>query len=228
VNTLFRRSPAVRERSIRETLLKAIRNAKRFIYMEEQYLVNMEAAAELNAALPRLDHVTILIPNSSITDMPRVWEGRLNFISRLRAGPHGYKARVFMLSTPPNTPRTPPRFGDHTYVHSKCWVFDDELALIGSANCNLRGWTHDSEADVLLFEDRNPIGQTFAQRFRMKLWSEHLNAPSSAVQDGVASVSLWTSPPTGARIRPYDPRAGTDSRAARLVPWDVIDPAGPP
>jgi phosphatidylserine/phosphatidylglycerophosphate/cardiolipin synthase-like enzyme len=227
VTTLFSRPTAVRERSIRETLIKAIRNARRFIFMEEQYLVSMEAARELNSALSRLQHVTIVIPHSSITEMPRVWEGRLRFINQLKAGPHGHKARVFFLASPPNTPGTAPRFGDHTYVHSKCWVFDDELAVIGSANCNQRGWEHDSEADAILFEDRNPSGLTFAQRFRMALWAEHLNVPPSAVQDGVSSVSLWTSPPAGARIRPYDPRAGTASRTSSLVPWGVIDPAGP-
>ena len=34
------------------------------------------------------------------------------------------------------------------YVHSKTWVIDDEFAIVGSANCNRRGYTHDSEASV--------------------------------------------------------------------------------
>jgi phosphatidylserine/phosphatidylglycerophosphate/cardiolipin synthase-like enzyme/outer membrane protein OmpA-like peptidoglycan-associated protein len=230
-NTVLPLAPgttAVRERSIRQTLITAIRNARRFIYMEDQYLVSLEAAAELNAALDRLQHVTILIPDSRITDMPRVWEGRLNFINRLTRGPNGHKARVFILSSPPNRPGTPPSFGPHTYVHTKTWVFDDELAHIGSANCNRRGWEHDSEVNAVIFEDRNPTGPTFAQRLRMKLWAEHLNTTPAAVADGVASARLWLTPPAGARIRPYDPRAGTDSRLSRLIPWSVIDPSGPP
>jgi phosphatidylserine/phosphatidylglycerophosphate/cardiolipin synthase-like enzyme len=215
---------SVKERSIRSTLIAAIKNARQFIYMEDQYLINMEAATLLNAALAHLQYVTIVIPHSDITDMPRVWEGRLNFIQRLQSGPNGHKARVFFLSTPPNVKGTKPKFGDHTYVHAKTWVFDDELAVIGSANCNQRGWTNDSEVNAVIFEDRNPAGQTFAQRLRMRLWSEHLNEPASSLADPIASLSKWTSLASKARLRPYDPKAGSDSRFARMVPWSVIDP----
>lgn len=219
---------AVRERGIRQTITAAIQNARRFIYMEEQYLVNMEAAALLNAALTRIHHLTIVIPDSRISDMPRVWELRLNFITRLLRGPNAGKVRIFFLSNPPNTPGTPPSFTPHTYVHAKTWVIDDELAIIGSANCNQRGWTHDSEVNAVIFEDPSPTGLTFAQRLRMRLWSEHLNVPASSVTDGVASARLWTPPSPRARVRPYNPRAGRDGRMAGLIPIGVIDPAGPP
>ncbi len=219
---------AVKQRSIRETLTLAIQNARRFIYMEEQYLWSLEAAALLNAALSRIQHLTILIPHSSILVEPRQWHMRLRFINRLTRGPHGHKARVFFLSTPPNAPGTAPVFGPHTYIHAKTWVFDDELAVIGSANCNLRGWSHDSETNAVLFEDVKPSGETFAQRLRMALWAEHLNVAPSAVVDGIASASLWTSPPPGARIRPYNPTADTDHWTHLLVPLDVLDPDGGP
>jgi phosphatidylserine/phosphatidylglycerophosphate/cardiolipin synthase-like enzyme len=32
-----------------------------------------------------------------------------------------------------------------TYVHAKTSIFDDELAILGSANCNLRAMRHDGE-----------------------------------------------------------------------------------
>jgi len=219
---------AVRERSIRETLTLGIQNAQRFIYMEDQYLVNMEAAALLNAALSRIEHLTILIAASQISDMPRRWAARLDFINRVTSGPNGHKVHVFFLATPPNQAGTTPVFGSHTYVHAKTWIFDDELAVIGSANCNQRGWTHDSEVGAVIFEDVNPSGETFAQRLRMQLWAEHLNVSPTVVSDGVASASLWTTPPPGARIRPYDPRADTDPFSDSLIPMGAIDPAGPP
>ena len=222
-----RGSGAMREKSIRETLRLGIQNARRFIYMEDQYLVNMEAAALLNAALPRLQHVTIVIPDSPITDMPRIWEARLNFIRRLKSGPHGSKARVFVLSTPPNSPGTKARFGPHTYVHAKTWVFDDEVAVIGSANCNNRGWLHDSEVNAVIFEPANRAALTFAQRLRMTLWAEHLGVAPAAVHDGVASLRLWTAPPPSARIRLYNPTAGSDSLLKRGIPWVIIDPTAP-
>src|SRR5690606_35204804 len=213
---------SVQERSIRSTLISAIKNARRFIYMEEQYLINMEAAALLNAALPHLEHVTIVIPHSGITKMPRVWEGRRKFVERLKRGPHGHKARVFFLATPPNNTGSPV-FGSHTYVHAKIWVFDDELAVIGSANCNQRGWTNDSEVNAVIFEDKNPSGLTFAQRLRMQLWSEHLAVPASSLTDGVAAGSRWAriasvGPDSRARVRPYNPTAGSDPLRDRAVP----------
>jgi phosphatidylserine/phosphatidylglycerophosphate/cardiolipin synthase-like enzyme len=195
--------------------------------MEEQYLVNLDAARLLNAALPRIQHLTILFPHSSISDMPRVWEMRLRFITALTRGPHSSKVRIFFLSTPPNTPGTPVRFGRHTYVHAKLWIFDDELAVVGSANCNRRGWTHDSEANAVIFESANPRGLTFAQKLRMSLWAEHLNMPASSFRDGVTSAAHWLSPPAGARVRPYNPRAGSDPLGQRAISLNIIDPAGP-
>lgn len=226
---------AVRETSIRDTLIAAIKNAQRFIYIEDQYLVNMEAAALLNAALSHIKHLTIMIPDSRISDLPRVWEGRLNFIQRLTSGPNGHKARVFIRVNPesPNDSPTcaPPNLGSHTYVHAKTWIIDDELAIIGTANCNQRGWSHDSEVNAVIFEDRNPDGLTFAQRLRVQLWAEHLNVSPARVRDGIASLPLWIKPPPGGHICPYDPHADKDlcqKKGILCVPWSVIDPAGLP
>src|SRR6185437_3193719 len=110
----------------------------------------------------------------------------------------------------------------------KTWIVDDELAVIGSANCNNRGWTHDSEVNAVIFEPRPVAGPTFAQRLRIQLWSEHLGVAPAAVFDGVTSAALWTTPSATAHIRPYNPTAGTDSFLRKQIPWTVIDPAGPP
>lgn len=210
------------ERDIRRLLIAGIRNANRFIYMEDQYLIDLEAAAELNAAVPKLQHLTILILGNDLNDMPFGREYRRDFIERILRGlgsEDRTKVRVFQLST---SPTPPPVFGQHTYVHSKTWVFDDELAVIGSANCNRRGWQHDSEVNAFIFDDPPPqvalalraearesavisLRPTFAQRYRMALWSEHLGVRGATVIDGVASANLWTTsrPPT-ARVLPFD------------------------
>ncbi|MGB9650410.1 MAG: phospholipase D-like domain-containing protein, partial [Candidatus Cybelea sp.] len=134
--------------------------------MEDQYLISPEAAAGLNARLPNLQHLTILIAASEISDLPCRWRYRQQFIDAVTNGlsaADAAKVRVFQLVTPPAS--TPPTFGAHTYVHSKTWVFDDELAVIGSANCNRRGWQSDSEADAFIFDDAPPAAGslTFAQ-----------------------------------------------------------------
>lgn len=212
-NPVTRGTTVPQERDIQNLLVAAIRNAERFIYIEDQYLIHPLAAAELRAAVPRLQHLTILITASELSDLPCVWKYRRDFISGLTSGLSASdrnKVRIFMLITPP--PSTPPTFGRHTYVHAKSWVFDDELAVIGSANCNRRGWDHDSEVNAFIFENVQPVttSQTFAQSYRAQLWAEHLNVPASRVADGVASAGLWLSLPAGAKVMRYNPTAGRD------------------
>ena len=234
-NPVARRVVMPREHDIRTLLLAAVANAQSFIYMEDQYLISMDMAAALRAAVPRLQHLTILIAASEvISDTPCIWKFRRDFVNTLTAGlsPADLaKVRIFHRITPPSSR---PTFGQHTYVHAKVWMIDDELAVIGGANCNRRGCEHDSEVKAFVFDDAIPIGPgglTFAQGLRMNLWSEHLNTPPAAVVDGVASAGLWLTPPPGARVAPYNPTAGRD-------PWpqtdefcdrsrDVIDPGFP-
>ncbi|NIJ18683.1 phosphatidylserine/phosphatidylglycerophosphate/cardiolipin synthase-like enzyme [Sphingomonas naasensis] len=204
----------VAERGIKPALLAAIASARSFIYCEDQYLLDLDTARALIAAVPRLNHVTILIPGNPITDVPFGKEYRRDFvglIDTLLLPPHRAKLGVFQLTTS----QSAPTFGDHTYVHSKSWVFDDELAVIGTANCNRRSYTFDSEVDAFIFEDNRREGdtrQTFAQRYRMALWQHHLGVPGSAVADGAASVRLW--------------RAGTRPSSARVIEFDHRLPTG--
>jgi phosphatidylserine/phosphatidylglycerophosphate/cardiolipin synthase-like enzyme len=212
-------------RSIRTLMIRAIRSARKFIYIEEQYLVSMEAAAELWKALPNIQHLTIVIPHSSISDLPQVWSRRKAFIDLLQSSPHGHKVRVFYLVNP----AYPGQFGPFTYVHAKMWIIDDELAIIGSANCNRRGWSHDSEVIAAIYDgNTNASGSLpFAQQLRIKLWSRHLNVAPSLVTDGITSASLWLKPSSGAWIRPYNQNAGKDPAHQKLISWDsIVDPSG--
>lgn len=186
--------------------LRSILAARRFIYMEEQYLSHPCAAKAINRVLPRLDHVIILIPPSGITDFPGRWERRLNFIRIASAGPHGHKVRVYTRAVDPG--QACRRSGRHVYVHAKTAMIDDELAIIGSANCNHRGWETDSELAFAVFEQsEGPM--PLAKQLRMRLWAEHLGMSASLVDDPVRTKGLWDTAPTRNVCR-YDPRGGTD------------------
>jgi phosphatidylserine/phosphatidylglycerophosphate/cardiolipin synthase-like enzyme len=209
-------TPAViRERDIKNLVIAAIDHADRFIYLEDQYLIDLEVAAALNHALPRLQHVTILIPGNSITSggHPFVEEYRRDFIERVRTGlspATAGKCQAFQLSNS----QSAPAFGRHSYVHAKTWVIDDELAIIGSANCNRRGYQHDSEVDAFVFGSNGGWNgsSSFAQAYRMRLWNEHLGAPLSSLVDGVASSLFW--------------RRATRSATARVFEFDHRLPTG--
>lgn len=161
------RSGAIpRQRDIRTLLLRAISNAESFIYLEDQYLWDFDTpsggtlsmATALNRALPRLRHITALIPANAISapaPFQRAWRQR--FINEVRRGHSREIAdrfQVYQLNRGRCTDDS--CLGSHTYVHSKCWVFDDELAVIGSANCNRRGYQHDSEVDAFIWDDISP------------------------------------------------------------------------
>jgi phosphatidylserine/phosphatidylglycerophosphate/cardiolipin synthase-like enzyme/outer membrane protein OmpA-like peptidoglycan-associated protein len=235
-----------RERDIKSMLLAAIGNARRFIYMEDQYLLNLDAARALRAALPNIQHLTIVIAATDInSDTPCIWTYRREFVTALTRGlPPGdaSKVRIFQLVTPPVPTIAPPcstrrrvfspTFGRHTYVHAKCWVFDDELAVIGSANCNKRGWEHDTEIDAFVFDDRIPVAattRTFAQQMRMDLWAEHLTLPVARLVDGIASAAHWLRPPVTAHILPYCPDDDDDIATFKCgaLKDTVVDPPAP-
>jgi hypothetical protein len=57
------------------------------------------------------------------------------------------------------------------YIHSKTWIFDDEFLIVGSANCNRRGYSHDSELDIGIFDK----DKRFVKELRVKLWKRRLN-----------------------------------------------------
>jgi phosphatidylserine/phosphatidylglycerophosphate/cardiolipin synthase-like enzyme len=225
------RSGAIpRQRDIRTLLLRAISNAESFIYLEDQYLWDFDTplggtlsvATALNRALPRLRHITALIPANAISapaPFQRAWRQRfMNEVRRGHSREIADRFQVYQLNRGSCTDDG--CLGSHTYVHSKCWVFDDELAVVGSANCNRRGYQHDSEVDAFIWDDVSPTtpgipggfdpgsiltalanpgdfateqvasGPTFAQQFRTRLWREHLGV---TVSDG-ADNSNW---PTG-------------------------------
>jgi phosphatidylserine/phosphatidylglycerophosphate/cardiolipin synthase-like enzyme len=208
------------ETSVAKLFFRAIQAARRFIYIEDQYFVHAEAADALAHAIPNLAHVTVLFPHSSLTDLPHIWEHRKQVITKLRqAG--GDKARFFV--------RAPyGSFVPHSYVHAKAWIFDDEFAIIGTANVNRRSWTHDSEIDVGIFDEstNEHASYAFAHRLRIRLWSEHLNMPGpggfAQLADGVASSVHWAMP--GTNVAPYDENEGVDPFSPSS--WDMVDPDG--
>jgi len=190
----------------------AIRNARRFIYTECQYFTGAPALSEaLLAALPNIEHLTILVTHWELTDIPFVNSRRRRFLRALTANPeHARKVRVFTLQPDGNTAQFQDGHEEHTYVHSKVWIIDDEFAVIGSVNSNQRSWMHDSEVAAGIY-DPSTDGSNHPRlphSLRIELWQEHLNmrTPEGAAElwDGVAGAAHWLRPPNGARVRPYD------------------------
>ncbi len=92
------------------------------------------------------------------------------------------------------------------YVRSKLWIFDDRHAIVGSANCDERGYSHESEFVLGVTEDdRFPETRLgFAHKLRMAFWSKHSLAPFEKLIDWQASLPVWDHPATDSMIQPYD------------------------
>jgi len=211
-----------RQVTVQDIWLRSILGARRFIYMEEQYLISDCAAAAIRAMLPRLAHVTILIAPSEITDMPGVWARRRAFIRKITSGnPYADRLHIYTRTAGHQQPCVRAN-APHLYVHAKMAVIDDELMLIGSANCNNRGWETDSELVIASFEDDGGTSAV-AGRLRAALWAHHLDVPASAVADPVGSRQLWDAASTG-RVCRYDPDGGHDAHLSDR-PDFIVDPS---
>ncbi len=58
-------------------------------------------------------------------------------------------------------------------------IIDDDFAVIGLANADDRGYTHDTEIVVGVTDDPTgrPARQKFALNLRLNLWHKHLGLP---------------------------------------------------
>ncbi len=216
------------ERTVARGYTKAIRRARRLIYLEDQYLWSKEVAQLFADALrdnPRL-HLVAVVPRHPDVDgglaLPPNLVGRAEALELCRrAGAD--RVHVFDVENRAGTP---------VYVHAKVCVVDDVWSSVGSDNFNRRSWTHDSELSCAVLDDtrdrREPLdpaglgdgARTFARDLRLRLMREHLEADTDTdllhPQDAVAAVDAAAS----ALKRWHDGGRVGRRPAGRLVPHD--------
>jgi phosphatidylserine/phosphatidylglycerophosphate/cardiolipin synthase-like enzyme len=179
------------ERSIARAYLKALRRARRLVYLEDQYFWSERAAHALAEALrahPGL-HVVVVVPRRPDRDgrvagpAARIGRERATDIIE-RAG--GERVVVCDVENEEGTP---------IYVHAKVCIIDDVWMMVGSDNMNRRSWTHDSELSCSVLdatlderEPRDPAGlgdgaRKLARDVRLQLWREHLGRTAGTGDD---------------------------------------------
>lgn len=225
------------EKTVQQQVLNAIRQARRFIYIEDQYFSGTpdlhDAIAE---ALPRIRHLTMLMPHESVSDQGKdkvfvTDQGPYRTQQFLKGLLELDRARVHAFCVKPSW--------NFKYVHSKLYIIDDEIAIIGSANCSRRSFTHDSEVMAAICDEPADIacGYNFAHRLRIALWAYHIfnttgdDAKADAVYaelaDGVASVVHWLNLPADTHLIPYNESAPRNHSGTDFA-WDnLVDPVGP-
>jgi phosphatidylserine/phosphatidylglycerophosphate/cardiolipin synthase-like enzyme len=215
-----------------QLILGAIKRATEFIYCEDQYLFasKMQGLEDIREVLanrlsstPRLKFVALINRTENINDeVKQAWSHRQLFIERIRSANPG---KVWVFQYKKNEK------GESPYVHSKSWIFDDEFAIIGSANCNRRSYSHDSEVAVGI-AGQNATGAAFAYDLRVKLWLARLNPgygkPDTVkpddVRDWKLGLKLMGDP--ASLLEPYDVNGGKDNSSSSIVWNNLLDPDG--
>jgi phosphatidylserine/phosphatidylglycerophosphate/cardiolipin synthase-like enzyme len=164
------------ERTIARGYTKAIRRARRLIYLEDQYLWSEEIADLLVAALTENQelHLVAVVPRyfdleGGFGRPPTLVGRQLAVDACRRAAPD--RVHLFDVENQEGTP---------VYVHSKVCVIDDTWACIGSDNFNRRSWTHDSELACAVLDPDD----VFARDIRLRLLREHLDRAADGGEDG--------------------------------------------
>lgn len=210
------------ERTIWATLKRAIERSKRYIYIEDQYLVAPMLRDALLAALAKPDvkvDIVIVISDRcqdfrAIADQPGYDRARYLFLKDMIAHPH---LQVFSIK-------------DY-YVHAKVAIVDDVFCTIGSANMNRRGLTHDAELNAFILDGWVEGGaRKFARDLRTRLWTEHLGMPLTAASFsqlndvGRALDILTNKRPATSHLIPYTLRNEGSDYTFR---WEAMaDPIG--
>jgi phosphatidylserine/phosphatidylglycerophosphate/cardiolipin synthase-like enzyme len=223
-------------------LMNAVRKARRFIYIEDQYIwpytgeqdhlyeagedIGITRALADAVSRPGFEFLFIVIPNNT-PDTTAARYRRARFIAQIRRGlttnDQRRKFAVFWLRN---------GAGQEIYVHAKTWIIDDVYVKIGSSNCNRRSLTNDSELDIHVVDAATRDGaRVFARDLRIKLWAEHLGlrgVEKKRLEDPTLAAEIWRASVGSTRVQAYNSRGDyTDPSQWNDPPWNsVIDPDG--
>lgn len=160
------------EQGIFHARIKAIRNAKNYIFIQDQYFILVpELLDELLKILPSIERVIVIVQ--------RTVEARYT----------GYAKYLYDMVAPLQE-KFPDKFKLYTtkasrelYIHTKLFVVDDVYLSHGSANWNRRSMTSDSEigcniVDTELVTNADNITvNKLAYHFRLQKFSEATKLP---------------------------------------------------
>lgn len=159
------------EFTILDGYLRALRSARRLVYLENQFLWSPEIAEVLLGKLknpPAEDfRVVLLLPRkpSNGSDTTRGQLGRL-----LDADDGHHRLLAATISAHDGDESAP------VYVHAKLGIVDDEWLTIGSANLNEHSLFNDTEVNLATDDPE------LARTTRLRLWAEHLGHPVSELE----------------------------------------------
>jgi phosphatidylserine/phosphatidylglycerophosphate/cardiolipin synthase-like enzyme len=201
------------ELGCRASYMEAVKNARCYIYLEEQYFTDPEFVDLLISRLTnpdpekRLQRLFVIIPHI------------LNDQDVVDAIYHHYRRQHTLLiqeairnriaedrgANPPTIPQEDidkiftlahleHQSGSEIYLHSKHMIIDDIWMVISSSNASRRGMTYETEIGVTISDAEVEDGIRKSVRdHRIRLWAEHLRLDRSQwhrIQDPIEGAEL--------------------------------------
>jgi phosphatidylserine/phosphatidylglycerophosphate/cardiolipin synthase-like enzyme len=155
---------------ILESYVRAIRSAREFIYLENQFLWAPEVVGLLAAKLrdPPSDdfRLVVLLPAKANNGQDDT-EGQLGVLVAADAGRNRFLAATIRSFSDGRD--------DPLYVHAKIGIVDDRWLTIGSANLNAHSLFNDTEMNLMT------VDPDLARSTRLRLWSEHLDTDQQRI-----------------------------------------------
>jgi phosphatidylserine/phosphatidylglycerophosphate/cardiolipin synthase-like enzyme/uncharacterized membrane protein YdjX (TVP38/TMEM64 family) len=217
-------------REIEQLTLRAIAQARRLVFIENQYLTAAAVGDELcrRLAEPAGPEVLIILPRTECGWLEQSSMGvlRERMLRRLRqADAHGRLQVVY--------PAVPGLGAEPVNVHSKLLIVDDRLLKIGSANMSNRSLGLDTECDLAIEaagEAAREIAAGIA-RVRRRLLAEHLALTPDQVARGETSSGgmnrfVASRRGTARCLLPVPEESAGPLNLSALEQW-VVDPERP-
>ncbi|MET9734634.1 phospholipase D-like domain-containing protein [Streptomyces sp. NPDC006458] len=170
---------------------KAIRRARHYIYIEDQYLWPSPVVDDLRDAAAR--GVQVVLVTARDFDAPGLGDVhkalRAETLQRIASAAPG-NVHCFHLEQAATTLQV--------YVHAKLMIVDDQYVAAGSANLNFRSHTTDSELQLAVFDTELADGTmggvphrvgVSVRDLRTQIWGEHLNEDPSLHEDALVGLS---------------------------------------
>jgi phosphatidylserine/phosphatidylglycerophosphate/cardiolipin synthase-like enzyme len=157
---------------ILESYLRALRSARSFVYVENQFLWSPEIVDVLSDKLrdPPSDRfrLVLLLPAKANNGQDDT-RGQLAALAEADAGERRLLGATIRARTGSRD--------DPLYVHAKVGIVDDRWLTVGSANLNAHSLLNDTEMNVVT-DDAELVRQV-----RTRLWAEHLEVAAEDIAD---------------------------------------------
>jgi phosphatidylserine/phosphatidylglycerophosphate/cardiolipin synthase-like enzyme len=158
---------------ILESYIRALRGARRLIYLENQFLWAPEIVDVLARKLrepPEDDFRLVVVLPAKANNGQDDTRGQLAVLAEADDGAGRFLAATIRSRTGARD--------DPLYVHAKVGIVDDRWLTVGSANLNAHSLFNDTEMNVVTDH------AALARDTRVRLWAEHLELAPAVVAAG--------------------------------------------